>query len=85
METEDRKSQIPGELDCLGIELDKLEKTMHMLTERLQPVMRSEPEAESTPKGEANLVDLANCIRDNARRVSSMADNITSILGLLEL
>lgn len=84
--TKSPKTQIPSQLGYLGIELDKLEKIINTLNEGLQPVMRmQQPKIDLLNPDEENLVDLANCIRDNVRRVSSMIDDISSMLGLLEL
>lgn len=82
----DRKAQIPEQLDGLGHEINKLETSIDQLKERLQPVMRIREDHESSVTvPEDNLVDLANCIRDNTHRVSSMVDVVTSMLTLLEL
>lgn len=83
---EERKAQVPTQLDRLDSVLSDLENSIDTLSTRLQSVLR---ENNSLPKEEekvvAQLTQLANHIRDSTQRVSNVVGNISSLLELLEL
>jgi len=87
-DTEEKiKAQVPKQLDRLDSALSDLERSIDMLSTRLQSVLRLEVFAESnpSPKEKENLVELANYINDSTQRVSNAVDTIGSLLELLEL
>lgn len=83
---EERKAQVPVQLDRLDSVLSDLENSIDTLSTRLQSVLRVEVKAnEEEEKPIAQLTQLATHIRDSTQRVSNVVGSISSLLELLEL
>lgn len=85
-EGQEKKPQIPDQLDRMKNRLSQLEKVIGDLRTHLHPVSRAPTSAkESPPEVEENLVDLANSIRDGTCRIGEATSEIVLMLQLLEL
>jgi len=89
IEAQEKKPQIPDQLDRMKNQLSQLEKIIEDLRSRLQPVSRvpsvSTTATASSSRDEEKLVDLASSIRAGADRINEATKEIDLMLQLLEL
>lgn len=86
IETQEKKPQIPDQLDRMKNRLSQLEKSIDELRTHLQPVSRTPADdAPTSAKDEEELVDLADSIRYGIYRISKATREIGLMIHLLEL
>ncbi len=86
IEGQEKKPQIPDQLDRMKNRLGQLEKSIDDLRTHLQPVSRAPADDKViAAKDEEKLVDLADSIRYGTYRISKATREIGLMIHLLEL
>ena len=82
----EREKQVTAQIDRIGNHIDQADKLLNNLHQRLEAVLRQEPEAETVaPKEPSVLVDMALDLKCKADRISNQNSRMDSILNRLEL
>jgi hypothetical protein len=85
--TEVRQPEVSGEMDRLAIQCETLDKQLHQLEQRLEPVLaqRSDGESANTKNPEPVRVPLAQSLHDRVYHLSLMSDRLQSTINRIEL
>ena len=83
-----REKYVPSQINRLGGEIDRLEKSIELLSERLFPAKRNEPPADQAVKDEKCPeinCEIAEGIRQQVNRIVNLRDRIEYQIEMLEI
>ena len=79
------EAQLISELGIADSSADNLADTIDRLYARLEPVIREEPEEDTSPSEIPQLVDRANRVRDIRDKIDRSAQRLQRLHGLIEV